>query len=73
LKDSSGKVVYSSKRDVQGATGQDKGQADAGKVDAKAPAAGRDLSSMSVDELQKLSNDVSAELAGRAKANKDAK
>ena len=73
LKDGSGKVVYSSKRDVQGATGQDKGQADAGKVDAKAPASGRDLSSMSVDELQKLSNDVSAELAGRAKANKDAK
>ena len=72
LVDASGKTVFTNKKSDGGvdkdakATGSQSESSSSGSSSQSATA-GKDLGSMSVDELQKLSNDVSAELANRAK------
>lgn len=72
LVDFSGKTVFTNKKSDGGvdkdakATGSQSESSSSGSSSQSATA-GKDLGSMSVDELQKLSNDVSAELANRAK------
>ena len=72
LVDSSGKTIFTNKKSDGGvdkdakATGSQSESSSSGSSSQSATA-GKDLGSMSVDELQKLSNDVSAELANRAK------
>ena len=71
LVDASGKTVFTNKKSDGGvdkdAKADNKTESDSSSNANQSATAGKDLGSMSVDELQKLSNDVSAELANRAK------
>lgn len=73
LVDSSGKTIFTNKKsdggvdkDAKATSNQSESSSSSNNGQSSATA-GKDLGSMSVDELQKLSNDVSAELANRAK------
>lgn len=73
LLDSSGKTVFTNRANDSNTTDQSKSGEAKDSGDASKSDAGRDLSSMSVDELKQLSDDVTKELSDRAKAKPDGK